>query len=138
MEANMGTDKKPFPNDKLRRAREERCWWQQDVADKLYELFMEDDPDWTTIITADQIGRWERGVKPSAKYQRKLCVLFEKKPQELGFITEPDAEFGAVEASQSIAFSPSPSQIITPNPLAYSIDAVLSGQGNFVPIDATA
>ncbi len=146
----MGTDRKSPPNDKLRRAREELCWMQQDVADKLYDLCMKEDANWTTGITADQVGRWERGVKPSVKYQRKLCVLFGKDPQELGFITEPlvtkpdmsevpQAAASPLSHPPKLVIIPSlPSQIVTLDSSAYPDGEALSHQAKFFPIDAAA
>lgn len=77
--------KKSKPNEKLKKQRELRCWTLQEVADKLYDLCFQDDED-CSLISADQVGRWERGVRPHAKYQAKLCALYDKGPEELGFL----------------------------------------------------
>jgi len=52
-----------------------RCNWRQcDVADQLG----------TTVIT---IKRWERGsYQPSPYFRAKLCALFGKSAEELGFV----------------------------------------------------
>ncbi len=85
----MGETKRP--NEKLRHQRELRCWTLQEAADKLYALCFQDDED-CPLITADQVGRWERGVKPHPKYQAKLCALYGKNAEELGFIQPHDLD----------------------------------------------
>lgn len=69
------------PNYLLRRARQERGWSQQEVAER---------------IGAPQsflVTRWERGTAlPSAHYRQMLCELFGKSAIELGLIqVEPVA-----------------------------------------------
>jgi transcriptional regulator with XRE-family HTH domain len=60
-------------NHQLRHERIEHNWRQQDVADQLG----------TTVVT---VKRWERGSQyPSAYFRQKLCALFGKSAQELGF-----------------------------------------------------
>ncbi|HLZ60410.1 MAG TPA: tetratricopeptide repeat protein [Ktedonosporobacter sp.] len=63
------------PNALLRRARQERGWSQQEVAD---------------LIGAPQaymVTRWENGTGlPGPGYREKLCALFHKSRQELGFL----------------------------------------------------
>jgi transcriptional regulator with XRE-family HTH domain len=63
------------PNYMLRRARQERGWSQQEVADR---------------IGAPQsflVTRWERGTAlPGAHYRQKLCELFGKSAFELGLL----------------------------------------------------
>ena len=64
-------------NQLLRRARQERGWTQQVVADRIGA------PN-DVIIT-----RWERGAAfPSAYYVERLCQLFEQKASDLGLIRE--------------------------------------------------
>lgn len=62
------------PNSKLRRERELRGWSQQRVAE--------------SIGTSDQaVNRWENGQHKTSKYfQEKLCTLFGKSAEELGFM----------------------------------------------------
>ncbi|MBV9688652.1 MAG: helix-turn-helix transcriptional regulator [Ktedonobacteraceae bacterium] len=82
----MGKEKQV--NQKLKHEREARCWTLQEVADRLYELCLQEDPN-CAIIAGDTVGRWERGFNtPSAHYQRKLCILFGKDALELGFISK--------------------------------------------------
>ena len=64
------------PNRRLKYERELRGWSQKYVA---------------TRINAERyyVSRWETGAaSPRPDYRRKLCELFEKSPQELGFIRE--------------------------------------------------
>lgn len=62
------------PNHKLKRERELKGWSQQKVAEY--------------IGTSDQaINRWENGQHKTSKYfQTKLCELFGKSAEELGFM----------------------------------------------------
>src|SRR4051794_11443305 len=60
--------------DLLRQARVERNWRQRDVAERLG----------ASVLT---IQRWERGShQPSVYFQLKLCALFGKSAEELGFV----------------------------------------------------
>lgn len=62
------------PNRALKRERELRCWSQLEVADQIG-------------TTAFNVGRWERGIThPSSYFRQQLCKVFEKTPQELGFL----------------------------------------------------
>ncbi len=68
-------------NQPLRAERLKRGWSQQRVADELQLLF----PD--SNATDKDIGRWERGSRtPSPFYREKLCALYGKQADELGFI----------------------------------------------------
>jgi transcriptional regulator with XRE-family HTH domain/DNA polymerase III delta prime subunit len=70
--------KRAVPNDRLRRAREERNWTQAAVAEEIG----------TSGFT---VSRWELGVQtPQPYFREKLCALFELSPQELGLIPELD------------------------------------------------
>lgn len=83
------SSKKPKaqPNNLIRWERESQNWTLQDVADKLYDLCVKEDRE--SGISADTVGRWERGVsRPEAHYRAKLCELFRKNPVELGFVDE--------------------------------------------------
>src|SRR5947207_6131574 len=65
------------PNQRLRRERELRGWSQEDVAKKIGA------PDDKTV------RRWESGkVSPTPYYRQKLCALYGKSAEELGFIEE--------------------------------------------------
>ncbi|HLZ58773.1 MAG TPA: FxSxx-COOH system tetratricopeptide repeat protein [Ktedonosporobacter sp.] len=80
------------PNDLLRRARKERGWTQQQVAD---------------LIGARvplNITRWERGTAfPSAYYVQKLSLLFGKTPRELGLLA-PGEEREEKPSSEMVRF----------------------------------
>ncbi|HLZ59096.1 MAG TPA: helix-turn-helix domain-containing protein [Ktedonosporobacter sp.] len=68
------------PNRLLRRAREDRGWAQEEVAEKIG-------------TTGVSISRWEnRLVEPSKHYRHKLCDLFEKSEAELGLAIRPAGE----------------------------------------------
>jgi|SRR5581483_11635370 len=60
----------------LRRAREDRGWTQEDLADQLN-------------VTPLTISRWENGVQtPRAYYVTRLCRLFNQAASELGLADE--------------------------------------------------
>jgi transcriptional regulator with XRE-family HTH domain len=64
----------PVPNVQLKRERQIRGWSQGYLAEQI------DVPDY-------YISRWERGdVSPSPYYQQRLCELFGKTAEELGFL----------------------------------------------------
>jgi transcriptional regulator with XRE-family HTH domain len=83
------------PNRKLQHERELRGWSQQKVA---------------AAIDTDEkrVGIWERGEStPSPFYRQKLCELYGKNAQELGFldVTAPDDSQGEslhVQAASSV------------------------------------
>ncbi len=71
---NTSLKKPKKPNDALRYHREMRGWSQRKVAEEL-------------DITEDKVSRWERGIRTTSPYYReKLCILFGKDAEELGFI----------------------------------------------------
>src|SRR5436853_5777447 len=73
----MNKAARTLPNQRLRRERELRGWSQEDVARKIGA------PDDKTV------RRWESGkVSPTPHYRQKLCALYDKSAQELGFIEE--------------------------------------------------
>src|SRR5712691_4056425 len=64
------------PNRSLRYYRENRGWSQQKVAELV-------------DTSEDMVSRWERGVtKTSTYYREKLCTLFGKTAEELGFLKQ--------------------------------------------------
>ena len=68
------------PNQRLRYERERRGWSQEKVAREIG-------------TEKKSVGRWERGETiPSPYYREKLCDLFGKSAQELGFVEEEPAE----------------------------------------------
>lgn len=69
----------PQPRLQLTRARNDREWSQQYVAERIG----------TTHIN---VSRWERGItKPSPYFRRKLCLLFGKSEQDLDLEPVPKA-----------------------------------------------
>ena len=70
----MHSSQEPFPDSVLRRLRKLNGWSQSDVAEKVGTTF-------------ENVSRWERGkTLPSFYYQQRLCVVFSKDPEELGFV----------------------------------------------------
>jgi tetratricopeptide (TPR) repeat protein/transcriptional regulator with XRE-family HTH domain len=83
--------------DRLRQERIQRNWRQQDLADQLG----------TTVVT---IQRWERDhQQPSTYFRLKLCTLFGKSAQELGFVNgsppSPSCTQEAVSETESVLSS---------------------------------
>lgn len=65
----------PQPNLLLKRARLQRGWSQQEVADQV------------GAPHAFMVNRWENGVIfPGPGYRQKLCALFEQSASELGLV----------------------------------------------------
>lgn len=118
---------KTFWYERLRQERIRRNWRQREVADKLD----------TTVVT---VTRWEKGSHlPSTYFRVKLCVLYEKSPEELGFVenstSAPSVEKSAVEASdetmkitqeQSVSVDNHNENTITPNETVSILQASLS------------
>jgi tetratricopeptide (TPR) repeat protein len=72
------TNHQKVPNEKLRYQRELRGWSQKKVADLIN-------------TSKEVVSIWECGERlPGKKFQEKLCLLFEKSAEELGFIGESD------------------------------------------------
>lgn len=77
--------------DRLRQERIQRNWRQHDVAERLG----------TTVLT---VHRWERGYQqPGAYFRIKLCALFGKSAEELGFcpVSPQSLSHSEVEAGAS-------------------------------------
>jgi len=73
----MVNDQRRFPNLLLKRERESHGWSQEDLAEKVG-------------TTQKIVSRWERGENtPLPYYRQKLCKLFGKNAEELGFVEEP-------------------------------------------------
>jgi len=78
----MNSDVKK-PNDTLRYCRERQGWSQR----KLAEL---------VDTSEDMVSRWERGIsKTSPFYQERLCTIFGKNAEELGFIEPQKREISS-------------------------------------------
>lgn len=79
-------EKEKNPNKHLRRERELKGWSQAKLAELLN-------------TNEQSISRWESGFhKPSRHFQTKLCQIFEKSAEELGFMKEKQ---GLEESSKS-------------------------------------
>ena len=110
------------PNERLRYQRRLHGWTLRDVADKLYDLCATEEEERESLISADTVGRWERGAsKPSLFYQRKLCALFGRTAEELGFIepqSPPEERLPGVDSRwQPVASVPLPPTYQTIDPL---------------------
>ena len=80
----------PTPNALLKRERELRGWSQSFLAEQI------DVPD-TSLVS-----KWERGVvQPSPHYREKLCAIFNKTAQELGFLQAEGSSSRPIEEQQS-------------------------------------
>ena len=67
-------DQKKRPNARLKQERNVRGWSQEDLAEKVG-------------TTQKIVSRWERGIStPLPYYRQKLCQLFGKNAEELGFL----------------------------------------------------
>jgi len=67
-----------IPNQRLRSHRLLHSWTQSQVAEKVG----------TTTVN---VNRWESGfTSPSLYFRQKLCDLFEKRPEELGLVPDPN------------------------------------------------
>jgi predicted ATPase/DNA-binding XRE family transcriptional regulator len=72
----MDESNSTHPNDRLRQERIRCNWRQRELAERVG----------TTVVT---VNRWERGIQqPSAYFRLKLCALFGKSEEELGFLRE--------------------------------------------------
>jgi tetratricopeptide (TPR) repeat protein/transcriptional regulator with XRE-family HTH domain len=96
---------KPGVKERLRHERDQRCWSQEEVAEKIG-------------TTALNVSRWERGVTlPGPHFRQQLCALFDKTPSELGLVsdeqdpvtgTPPDAPSVTVSTDPLLGFAASP------------------------------
>jgi predicted ATPase/DNA-binding CsgD family transcriptional regulator/transcriptional regulator with XRE-family HTH domain len=68
-----------IPNERLKHARYQMGLTQSELAEKVGTTF-------------ETVSRWERGIKvPSPYYRRRLCEVFSKTVEELGFLTDSEA-----------------------------------------------
>jgi transcriptional regulator with XRE-family HTH domain len=82
-----------LPNKRLKELREYRGWTQEDLAEQIGS-------------SPKAVSRWESGMLPSLHYRGKLCEVFGKSPQELGFIREETDDGGKQATSFSRVLSP--------------------------------
>src|SRR5205807_1565547 len=70
-------------------ARLERGWTEDDVAVRLHQMSSElGEPP--PGVDGNQVSKWERGVrKPGRFYRPRLCLIFEARPEHLGFRPTP-------------------------------------------------
>jgi len=88
--ARMESKRQAQPNALLRHQRQIRGWSLQHVADQLCKLGEEEDR--IPGVTADMVGKWERGEKkPSPFYREKLCLLYGTSADKLEFIDTQNA-----------------------------------------------
>lgn len=93
--------------DRLRQARIERNWRQHEVAERLG----------ASVLT---VQRWERGSHlPSAYFRVKLCALFGKSAEELGFVAASKAVINTPETRTDA--SGEPTSLRFPSCLEYSL-----------------
>src|SRR5579885_2884433 len=85
----MDAERRSKPNNLLRYQRLRRGWTLKQVVDQLCQLCAEEED--IPGITADMVGKWERGERrPSRYYQGKLCLLYNTTADQLGFIEVQD------------------------------------------------
>ncbi len=114
---------KAKPNTLLRQQRLLRGWSLREVVDQLCKL-CEEEKD-IPGVTADMVSKWERGErKPSRFYQAKLCLLYGKTADQLGFLEIID---GPLPLASNAAVS-YPSFIPGPSASAKAIDVILNNQ----------
>jgi transcriptional regulator with XRE-family HTH domain len=86
---------KPQPNQLLRQARQERCWSQAELAERVG-------------VTNETISRWENGVNtPQPEQLKKLCEVFGKTPAELGYPPGP----ASIKIEEAVEASGSPVEL---------------------------
>lgn len=85
----LGQEASTSDNPRLRLARLERGWDQDDVAAGLEELAaLLEEP--APRVDGNLVSKWERGVRhPGAYYTPRLCFLFQREPDGLGFRAGP-------------------------------------------------
>ncbi len=84
------------PNLQLKYERERRGWSQARIADEIG-------------TTEKNVGRWERGVSyPYPFFREKLCTLFGKSAQELGFVKDTESK----DDGQRVVQNPLPSLVL--------------------------
>ncbi|WP_220210907.1 helix-turn-helix transcriptional regulator [Reticulibacter mediterranei] len=80
-------DTKKTIGETIKQLRKENLWTQEELASRIK----------TTTIS---VSRWEKNLtRPSLHFQQKLCEIFGKSPEELGFLPQSEPEHG--EGSQS-------------------------------------
>jgi len=76
-------------NNQLKYHRKMRHWTQAELADALYLLCAPEEEREKGVISAGMICGWEKGAHmPSLFWQKKLCILLEATPDELGLLRD--------------------------------------------------
>ncbi len=82
MARDVLNNKKRTIGETIKHLRQEKLWTQVELANRLE-------------TTTTSVGRWENNVtRPSVHFQQQLCDLFEKTPEEFGFLPEAEPEQG--------------------------------------------
>jgi transcriptional regulator with XRE-family HTH domain len=82
-----------IPNERLKREREQRGWSQSYLAGQI------------GVPDTSLVSKWERGiVQPSPHYREKLCSIFGKSAQELGFLPAREGEVAAAHPQTQEGF----------------------------------
>lgn len=91
--AAVKNDKKFPPNPRLRAARDERGWSQQELAERVG-------------TTSVNVSRWENGSNfPSPYSRQRLCEVFNKSLDELGLVPPPhDSRMGNIPITRNAFF----------------------------------
>lgn len=86
MARDVFDDTKQTIGETLKHLRQEKLWSQAELAHRI---------DTTPV----SVGRWEKNItRPNLHFQQKLCEVFAKSPEELGFL--PQTEPGPGEDAQ--------------------------------------
>jgi transcriptional regulator with XRE-family HTH domain len=77
---DVSDDTKKTVGETLKQLRQEKLWSQAELASRIK----------TTTMS---VGRWEKNItRPSLHFQQKLCAIFGKSPEELGFLPKSEHE----------------------------------------------
>jgi transcriptional regulator with XRE-family HTH domain len=110
------------PNVKLRNARIDNNWTQQDVADRVG-------------VTPLTVGRWERGeVFPTAHYRQRLCEVFGISLEELGLTAEEHAPHPSDETGTEAHEADRETHHHTPDEMTASAQRAEKRVKRFIPI----
>lgn len=98
------SEKKPTPNEQLKRQRELRGWSQARLGEEIG----------TSPVS---ISRWETGLMvPAPHFREKLCELFQQTADELGFIDDaPNTDSSASPALDTQCVEPAPEDCEIPD-----------------------
>ncbi len=80
MAHDVSDNTKKTIGETIKQLRQEKLWTQADLASRVE----------TTTIS---VGRWEKNItRPALHFQQKLCEIFGKSPEDLGFLAKPQHE----------------------------------------------